>query len=208
MRRKWTGLVLGLTLGALASGCEGGEKDAYLETMLYLRPERAQEVSVELRESEDFACVYPENEEGVWNLIARPDGKLTSLLDGQEYTRLFCEKWEEDRVEMTEGFVVKREDTASFLEETLSSLGFLPGEYQDFIVWWLPRLQENPYNLIAFYTGESGTLSIVPEPDSFVEVRMVYKALDRPVTVTEPVLRAAERRGFSAVQWSGMEVKD
>ena len=51
---------------------------------------------------------------------------------------------------MSAGFVVKGEDTAAFLQEKLAYLGLTPREYNECIVYWLPRLEGNPYNLISF----------------------------------------------------------
>ena len=51
-----------------------------------------------------------------------------------------------------EGFVVKGSDSAEFLRETLSQMGLTPKEYNEFIVYWAPKLQENEKRTkILFY---------------------------------------------------------
>ena len=59
------------------------------------------------------------------------------------------------------------EDTAAFLEDALSQLGLTRQEANEFIVYWLPQMEENPYNLIAFqreaYT-EAAKLTLEPAP--------------------------------------------
>ena len=45
---------------------------------------------------------------------------------------------------MTEGFCVKGEDTAAFLEDALSKLGLNRKEANEFIVYWLPLMEQNP----------------------------------------------------------------
>lgn len=111
---------------------------------------------------------------------------------------------------MSKGFVVKGEDTAAFLQEKLALLGLTPKEYNEFIVYWLPKIQENPYNLITFqkeaYT-ECARLHITPESDSVLRVFMAYKSLRAPIEVEEPVLEPFERKGFAVVEWGGTEVE-
>lgn len=40
--------------------------------------------------------------------------------------------------------------TADFLEDALARLGLNRAEANEFIIYWLPLMQENAYNLIAF----------------------------------------------------------
>ena len=143
-------------------------------------------------------------------MIARPDGTLQDLRDGQEYSYLFWEGTADTQYDMSTGFVVKGDDTAAFLQEKLSELGLTPAEYNEFIVYWLPKMQENPWNLITFQTDaytSQAALHIEPEPDSVIRVFMVYQALEKPIDVAEPVLRSVSREGFTVVEWGGTEVK-
>lgn len=111
---------------------------------------------------------------------------------------------------MSKGFVVKGGDTAAFLQEKLSTLGLTPKEYNEFIVYWLPRMQDNPYNLITFQTDaytERVKLQIAPEPDSVLRVFMAYRPLEQPIEIEEPILEEFERKGFAVIEWGGTEVK-
>ena len=49
---------------------------------------------------------------------------------------------------------VKGTDVAEFLEDKLALLGLNEREAEEFIVYWLPKLQENKYNYIRFATME------------------------------------------------------
>lgn len=42
-----------------------------------------------------------------------------------------------------------REQAADFLHETLAEIGLTFRSTMKFIVYWLPKMQENPYNLIV-----------------------------------------------------------
>lgn len=111
---------------------------------------------------------------------------------------------------MTHGYVVKGADTAAFLQATLSRMGMLPREYNEFIVYWLPQMEQNPFNLITFqaerYTSNA-KLSISPEPDSMLRVFMAFRALDEWIDVEAPTLPQFERTGFTVVEWGGCEVQ-
>lgn len=202
---------ISIILGALfLAGCSTAEDESLAaKPVIYLYPESACEVSVSLNYQGELICTYPDYGEG-WNVIARPDGTLTNLEDGKEYSYLFWEGISEADYDMSEGFVVKGEDTAVFLQETLAKLGLTPAEYNEFIVYWLPRMQGNPWNLITFQTGaytEEAELVVTPAPETVLRVYMAFRPLQEPIEVREPVLEPVLRRGFTVVEWGGTEVK-
>ncbi len=106
--------------------------------------------------------------------------------------------------------MVKGSDTASFLQEKLAFLGLTPREYNEMIVYWLPRMEQNPYNLITFqqeaYT-ESAQLQIEPVPDTVLRVFMAYRPLRQPIEIEEQTLVPTKRQGFTVVEWGGAELR-
>lgn len=200
-------LILGaavLTVVMLA-GCN---QFAAKKPVIYLYPEETAEVSVKLDYQGELTCTYPSYGAG-WEVTARPDGALTNKADGKEYSYLYWEGESGQEWDLSEGFVVKGCDTAAFLQEKLAYLGLTPREYNEFIVYWLPQMQDNAYNLICFQ-GEAYTkqakLTITPEPDSLLRVFMTYKPLDRAVSVPEQELVPFVRKGFTVVEWGGCAV--
>lgn len=176
--------------------------------VIYLYPEEVMQVSVVLDYDGELTCTYPSYEEG-WQVVAQPDGTLTNLSDGQTYSYLFWEGLDDNEYDFSSGFVVPGEDTAAFLQEKLSYMGLTPKEYNEMIVYWLPKMQENEYNLISFqqetYTDHAG-LTITPEPDSMLRVFMTYIPLEEAVEVPEQELIPFERSGFTVVEWGGSEI--
>ena len=142
---------------------------------------------------------------------ARPDGSLTDLETGLEYSYLFWEGEAEVDYDLSRGYVVKGEDTAAFLQQTLAEMGLEPKEYNEFIVYWLPQMQGNPYNLITFqqeaYTN-SAVLNVAPEPDSLLRIFMVYKALDKPIEIEQPDIIPFNRQGFTVIEWGGCALSE
>ena len=176
--------------------------------VIYLYPEEETAVSVKLALSGKITCAYPAYNGG-WQVTAAPNGTLTGA-DGVEYNYLYWEGTSAAEYDFSTGFCVAGGDTAAFLEGTLAELGLSRREANEFIVYWLPRMEQNEYNLISFqgeaYT-ENAKLDITPAPDTVIRVFMAWKPLDEAVEVLPQSLSAPERRGFTAVEWGGAEVK-
>lgn len=175
--------------------------------VIYLYPEQEEEVSVRLDYDGKLTCTYPEYDNG-WHVTAAPDGRITDE-NGQEYNYLYWEGETEQEYDFSEGFCVAGEDTAEFLEDALDRLGLTRREANEFIVYWLPRMEQNEYNLISFqseaYTDHA-RLSIQPEPDTVIRVFMAYKPVENEQEIPEQTLAAPERSGFTVVEWGGCEL--
>ncbi|WP_150844691.1 MULTISPECIES: hypothetical protein [unclassified Clostridium] len=189
------------------TGCENDKMTK--KPVIYLYPTSEQSVSVKLDYNGELTCTYPEYKDG-WNVIAEPDGTLTNIEDKREYSYLYWEGISKNQWDMSKGFVVKGEDTEEFLQEKLEYMGLTPREYNEFIVYWLPIMQENKYNLITF-AGEEyenlAKLNITPKPDSILRVMMLFKSLDKPIEIEEQEIKSFERKGFTVIEWGGTEVK-
>jgi hypothetical protein len=177
--------------------------------VIYLYPQEKTDVSVSLSYDGELEYTYPTYHDG-WRVTAYPDGTLINKEDNQEYSYLFWEGISSGReFDLSEGFVVKGEDTAEFLQKKLSYMGLLPKEYNEFIVYWLPQMQDNPYNLITFqgkaYT-DSAVLNISPKPDSMLRVFMTYKPLDQSIKIPGQKLTTFQREGFAVIEWGGTEI--
>lgn len=173
--------------------------------VIYLYPEEEQEVCVDIDLNGELTYTYPEYKDG-WVVTAYPDGTIINKEDGRQYSYLFWEGKSDIEYDMSEGFVVRGEDTAEFLQATLEKMGLTPKEYNEFIVYWAPQMENNPYNLIKFAADEytdNAVLNISPQPDSMLRVFMVYKPLEQPVSVREQEITTFIRKGFCVVEWGG-----
>ncbi len=176
--------------------------------VIYLYPEKETKVSVNLDLNGGLTCTYPAYKDG-WNVTAYPDG---TLLDekGQSYNYLYWEGETYAQYDLSKGFCVKGKDTAAFLEDTLTRLGLNRKEANEFIVYWLPIMQENSYNIISFQTDsytDAAKLKINPAPDTLIRVFMAWQATEAYVDLEEQQLTAPERTGFTVVEWGGTEIK-
>lgn len=175
--------------------------------VIYLYPEEEMKVSVKLDYAGELTATYPAYENG-WVVTAQPDGTLEDET-GREYYCLFWEGISDTEYDFSTGFVVPGEKTAAFLEDALAQLGLTAKEANEFIIYWLPKMEHNPYNLISFqnkvYT-DNAALSITPAPDSVLRVFMAWKPLEEPVEIEPQVFESFERTGFTVVEWGGAEV--
>ena len=199
-----------LTAGLLALGLAGcGLEETSEKPVIYLYPEEETRVSVTLDFDGDLTTTYPAYGEG-WMVDASPDGTLTDPITGRQYYCLFWEGVTDRTYDFSNGFCVAGKDTAAFLEKALAQLGLTDKEADEFIIYWLPRLEGNPYNLISFQTTaytDGAELAINPVPDTLIRVFMAWRGLDQPVDISPQTLTAPTRTGFTAVEWGGTEVQ-
>ncbi len=179
--------------------------------VIYIYPEKETDVHVELElTTSDLYTTYPRYNNG-WDVTAYPDGSLLNKADGTHHKYLF---WESVNArtgfDFSKGFCVAGSDTESFLKEKLTYMGLTEEEMNEFIVYWLPKMEHNKYNLIAFqgevYTN-SAKLSITPTPDSLLRIFMTYVPLEKAVDIEPQQLETFERKGFTVVEWGGSEIK-
>lgn len=194
---------------------DGKTPTIYYEAMadkpvIYLYPEHEAEVhvSLELTES-DLSTTYPKYQDG-WDVVAYPDGTLLNKADGSHHRYLFWDSTNcRTRFDFSKGFCVAGSDTEQFLKETLTAMGLTEDERNEFIVYWLPRMEHNAYNLIAFqgdaYTN-TAKLGITPQPDSLCRVFMAYVPLEQPVEIEPQTFSCFERKGFTVLEWGGVEI--
>lgn len=184
------------------------DPNAAYKPVIYLYPEEETEISVKLDLNGKLTCTYPEYKDG-WKVTAAPDGILTDA-NGQTYNYLYWEGETYTNYDLSKGFCVKGKDTAKFLEDALAKLGLNRREANEFIVYWLPLMQNNLYNVISFQTDiytDAAKLNINPSPDTLIRVFMTWQSADKYVDLPEQQLSAPERNGFTVVEWGGTEIK-
>ncbi|MBR6412847.1 MAG: hypothetical protein IKS41_06800 [Alphaproteobacteria bacterium] len=193
-----------LRYGRVSLGCVA-------KPIIYLYPEKTTNVTVTLGYPEKAIHTYPKYNKP-WQVQAEPNGDLMDLNTGRHYYALYWEgKKSVSTSNPTEGFIVAGKDTISFLEDKLDQLGLTEREANEFIVYWLPKLENVKYNLIRFQTlseqNKNMPLDITPTPRTLIRVMMEYKNLDKLIQVKEQVLpQKPQRNGFTVVEWGGTKI--
>ncbi len=187
-------------------GDVGGGVD--YKPVIYLYPEEKTDISVTLTLNGRITSSYPVYNDG-WRVTANPDGTLTDS-EGLEFNYLFWEGVTYAEYDMSRGFCVKGTETAVFLEWALAELGLNRREACEFIVFWLPLMEQNEYNVISFqgaeYT-ESARLEVSPSPDTVIRVFMAYYKSSEFVEIEAQKLSAQKRDGFTLVEWGGTVIE-
>lgn len=207
MKKHLVLLVLTLLAAAALCGCGPNEEAMAAKPVIYLYPEEETAVTVTLDYDGTLTATYPAYGDG-WRVTALPDGTLYDA-EGREYSYLFWEGSGGIEYDFSQGFCVPGADTAEFLRGSLEKLGLTPREYNEFIVYWLPRMEGNAYNLIAFQSDDytdHARLTISPEPERILRVFMAWQPLQEPVEITPQDLPPFERAGFTVVEWGGARV--
>ena len=207
---KRTAAFIGALVCALVLGGCGPKRVEVpaAKPVIYLYPAEERSVTVELAVDGALTCTYPACENG-WAVTAAPEGTLRDSA-GQTYNYLYWEGDLRTEYDFFTGFCVPGADTAAFLEEALSALGLTRREANEFIVYWLSRMEGNAYNLISFQTAaytDAAALTITPRPDTLIRVFMAWKPLEGAVEIPAQTLTAPTREGFTAVEWGGTEVE-
>lgn len=178
--------------------------------IIYLYPTKTTEVSIKLGNPQKLTHTYPKYVDE-WTVRAEPNGDLFDMAIGRHYYSLYWEGKDADLPQYEDGFVVAKDDVVPFLEEKLALLGLNEREANEFIIYWLPKLESAPYTFIHFVSideqNENMPLEIKPKADTVIRVLMAFKSLEKPIKVVEQVLPATPiRDGFTAVEWGGTEI--
>jgi len=182
-------------------------RDVAYKPIIYLYPEEETNITIKLGNPHLLTTTYPKYNDS-WNVTAYPDG--TIKYNNREYYSLFWEGKNHPAKIEEDGFIVEGKDTEKFLEEKLNILGLTDKEANEFIIYWLPKLENNKYNYIRFETLEEINnympLDINPKPETIIRVQMDYKLLDKKIKVKEQKLIKQERKGYSLIEWGGSQI--
>ncbi|MBE6157075.1 MAG: hypothetical protein E7161_04995 [Firmicutes bacterium] len=175
--------------------------------ILYLYPEKEANIKVYFENNNLLTTTYPKFNK-YWNVLVKPNGDIYDK-DGKYYYALYWEEKLINKQNFSEGFYVNGENAIDFLEEKLNIIGLNDKERNEFIMYWLPILENNKHNLIYFELTEekqkTNKLIIEPKPDSLLRVTMHVKKVNGRQKIKEQKLSTFERKGFVAVEWGGVK---
>jgi hypothetical protein len=178
-----------------------------LKPVIYLYPEKEMKINVSMDYTGKLTYTYPAYPISGWNVTASPDGTLINE-KGQEYYALFWEGKPEKPIKPTDGFVIEGSKTVAFLEEKLAQLGLNRREANEFIMFWMPQMENNNYNFIHFASSEYEAISklnITPKPETVIRVMMLTQPLENKIEIIQQDITPLkiERKGYTVVEWGG-----
>jgi hypothetical protein len=182
--------------------------------VIYLYPEKKTNVRVRVEAKGAFIAQYPESKEGLWDLIATPDGMLFDASTEKKYGYIY---WESEQrpdlvIDRSKAFCVRSTEVERFLEDASLKLGLNDRERTDFITFWLAPLKRNPVSLVQFLIGDEceayAKMSIEPKPDSEIRVFMIFQRIPEVMKVGAPELPTLRRHRFTVVEWGGTNLDE
>ena len=188
------------------------EEPCIEKPVIYLYPTAPQNIEVKLGFKGRVIASYPTIPANLqWNVLAKPDGELTVKSTGQTFPYLF---WEGDYAKKItfpkKGFVVEGVKAREFLEARSQDFSLNARETADFVTYWYPRMQKNKFNKVAFLFAEYediAPLQIKPSPDTSIRLFMVFQKIPKPISLEQPIFPKVIRKGFTMVEWGGMELQ-
>ncbi len=169
---------------------------------LYLYPEKTTKMRVAIDFPQGGKVIHSDPLYPVdWkNIKVKPDGKIDRKFDFLFYECEIPDFWQ-----YVEGWVVKQEDLPEFFAQNLKAYGFNDAEIEDFLAFWIPDLNEDPYYMILpQYTemvNQVIKLRISPRPDKLMRLHYVISGSAFHFDLPEPEIPAFEREGFTATEW-------
>lgn len=178
-----------------------------LKPILYLYPTDTIDVNVRLDYKGELIHTYPRYSSDGWQVTAHPDGTLFDA-NGRSYYALFWEGNQNYADIPTSGIQVAGHESLVFLENALSMLGLNEREANEFILFWLPQMEKNAYNLVHFSTeayAASVPLHVEPKPDTQLRIMMSLIPLHHPIDfpIQQLPTHSIKRNGFTVVEWGG-----
>lgn len=180
--------------------------------VIYIYPISDQFTKINHEYLGEITFTYPEYGNG-WRVLAKPDGTLLNLIDSTIHRYLFWEGIAHasfNKIQRTEGFIVKSRDIISFLEKTLKKLGLNAIESNDFITFWAPRMMIKDRSFIHFLINDNirntSLLQITPKPETLIRVFMEYSHEIPTTPIKEQDLPTLQREGYTVIEWGGTEL--
>lgn len=174
--------------------------------VIYLYPKETINVLVKIKPTGGSMISVPEYGEG-WYVQAKPDGELYNFADGKKYPYLFWEGLLYNFDIDNQGALIRRDDIRAFLEASLQKQGLIKNEYDEFVEFWLPRMQEEKYYQVYFLSKAEidylAPLKVSPDPETVIRVFMIYKSWNHNTETKAQDWVTPIRKGFTVVEWGG-----
>ena len=176
--------------------------------IVYFYPEEEMDLTIKFPDEERLLTTYPKYNDG-WNIHLNKDGTFTTGDSDREYYAIYFDAISNYECKFDEGFYVTKDNAISFLEEKMDYIGFNNHEVNEFMMYWLPILENNERSLVYFEQteerNEESPLEFSINPDTLIRTIIHIKKVDEEVNIPEQQLTHYERNGFVVTEWGGAE---
>ncbi|MDD2635493.1 MAG: hypothetical protein PHW82_08345 [Bacteroidales bacterium] len=198
-----------LIIAAPFQSCEQDDNDGECDTCMvvykpniYIYPKEQIQLSViiDFPMGGKIIASIPDYGTG-WNVIV----DTTGLIDNT-YSYLFYESTQPDIWQKKYGWIIKTEDLVPFFRENMAQYGFNGKEIDDFVEYWIPRLDD-----FAFYSILPQTKALIEgvislqfsmQPDNLLRLFYVVEGYNQlPEDLSEPNIESFDRDGYFITEW-------
>lgn len=174
--------------------------------VIYLYNDQPLDVEIKYLQDYRLKTTYPEYDDG-WRVHINENGVLNINDSQREYYAIFFDEFRTHDATFEYGFNVSKDNAREFLENSLDTLGFTNREADEFIMFWLPVLEENEHSLVYFEQTEERNeecpLSFSVTPDTVLRMIIHIKKVDVAQDIIPQELETVNRTGFTVVEWGG-----
>lgn len=136
-----------------------------------------------------------------WNISVDTNG----LIDNT-YSYLFYESIQPDIWQNNSGWIIKIDHLESFFRKNMADYGFKGREIDDFIDYWIPRLDD--YTFYSIYPQTDRLIDNVirlnfsKEPDNLLRLFYVIEGHNQLIgIIVEPTIDDFKRDGYFVAEW-------
>ena len=201
-------IIDGTFVKAYKKLCFGNSVEPMIEKKpaVYLYPVETMSVDVKVKVNGKLTLTEPLYGNG-WSVIATPNG----LIDNK-YDYLFYEA-ELNKIELPDdGWVVAYEEIENWFDEYLPQMGLNTKEKEQFKEYWLKDLRKANYYEIKLlgdkFLSENMDLIITPKPETILRLNFYFRPLDTRHELKAPEIKKIERKGFTVIEWGGINESD
>lgn len=179
---------------------------------IYLYPEEKIDVNVKVEPKGFLTLTIPKYPDNGWTVTADPSGIIET--GGNTYAYLYYESKIKDSFvrKPNNGYVVEYDRLGLLYDQILPKLGLDQKQTRDFKDYWQKALPYSPYYFVGVMEKVDidliEPLTITPNPESIIRVRLYFEALEKAIEVQKPTLFAPQKQGFTVVEWGGMVKTD
>jgi hypothetical protein len=179
--------------------------------VIYLYPQEPEPVSVSVASTGQIVVSDPLYPQGGWkNVLANPNGSL--FYGNKQYSELFYETDVTTFAKPHTGILIPKNTLKPALSGILDQLGLIATEKQEFLEFWLPRLQQINAPYIYFSVLDTTVkntidkVKISPQPDTQIAFIAYFKPVTdtRSLDTTLSLPQKPKRSGFVSVEWGGV----
>lgn len=179
--------------------------------VIYLYPEFPTTVDVLLTIPGSITQSIPRYPDNGWrNIQALPGGSLR--YEGSTFSELYYESLVGTVHAPDNGIIIPMKNLRPALLLLTKQLGLIPHEQDEFLAYWMPKLEQlnQPYILFSLISSQEKEridhVTIIPRPKTTIAFLAYFRGLAFPITPKPLMLPTVPpaRLGFTSVEWGGV----